>query len=171
MSYTEAKKKLDKIRRGYSCAGDLIFRTAIQNVIDYGKCTLLDPDWYECTMKDIDTNHDHAEKEGKILWCTREFEKAIVNCSVALCDVESYYLLTYIQREVWLGGGEVGEPDYQRAIQIIRNCLCFTSDGYGAWNDDCSETLYKFRQMDLTDDEITYFGWGYLFDVEDEEDS
>lgn len=170
MSYAESKKKLDEIRSKYSCAGDLIFRTAIQNVIDYGKCTLLDPGWYECTMKDIDTNHDHAEANGKILWCTREFEKAIVDCSVALCDVAAYHLLTYIQREVWLGGGEVGEPDYQRAVEIIRNCLCYSADCYGAYSLDCKETLDKFREMSLTDEEIAYFGWEYLFDVEDEEE-
>lgn len=167
MSYAESKKKLDAIRQEYGCKGDLIFRTAIQNVIDYGKSCLLDPDWYKGTMDDIGAKHNHAETNGKFLWCTREFEKAIVDCSVALCDVESYYLLTYIQREVWLGGGEVGEPDYQRALEIIRNCLCYTSDCYGAYPENCSETLHKFREMELTDDEIAYFGWEYLFDVEE----
>ena len=69
-----------------------------------------------------------------------------------------------------LGGGEVDEPDYQRAIEIIRNCLCYIHDAYGAYSSDCYETLQKFRQMDLSDEEIAYFGWEYLFDVEDEED-
>lgn len=168
MNYTDAKQKLDAIRQEYGCKGDLIFRTAIQNVVDYGKSCLLDPGWYKGTMDDIDATHNHAEANGKFLWCTREFEKAIVDCSVALCGVESYYLLTYIQREVWLGGGEVGEPDYQRAMEIIRNCLCYTSDGYGAWHEDCSETLRKFREMDLTDEEIAFFGWEYLFDIEED---
>ena len=170
MSYIESKKKLDEIRQEYSCKGDIIFRTAIQYVVEFGTCSLQDQDWYKWMMDDIDANHDCAEAKGKTLWCTREFEKAIIDCAVALSKIETYDFLTYIQREVWLGGGEIGEPDYQRAIQIIRNCLCFTADGYGAWNDDCSETLYKFRQMDLTDDEIAYFGWEYLFDVEDEEE-
>lgn len=168
-TYTESKRKLDTIRNEYGCKGDLILRTAIQYVIDYGKCTLLDPGWYECTMNDIDENHDKAKKEGKFLWCTREFEKAIVDCSVALCAVETYDLLTYIQREVWLGGGDVGEPDYQRAMQIIRNCLYYTADCYGAYREDVYETLEKFRAMELTDDEIAYFGYEYLFDVEEEE--
>lgn len=168
MSYTESKKKLDAIRQEYGCKGELIFRTAIQNVVTYGHSTLLDKGWYECTMNDIDSNHDYAEKEGIFLFCTRDFEKAIVDCSVALCDVEAYDFLTYIQREVWLGGGEVGEPDYQRALDIIRNCLYYTSDRYGAYTEECSETLYKFREMELTDEEIAYFGWEYLFDVEEE---
>lgn len=167
MSYTESKKKLDAIRQEYGCKGELIFRTAIQNVVTYGHSTLLDKGWYECTMNDIDADHNYAEEHGEFRWCTREFEKAIVDCSVALCEVEAYDFLTYIQREVWLGGGEVGEPDYQRALQIIRNCLCYTSDGYGAWHEDLSDTLHKFRMMELTDEEIVYFGWEYLFDVEE----
>jgi hypothetical protein len=168
MSYTESKKKLDAIRQEYGCKGELIFRTAIQNVIDYGKSCLLDKSWYKCTMDDIDAEHDRAEKENKFLWCTREFEKAIVDCSVALCDVAAYDLLTYIQREVWLGGGEAGEPDYQRALQITRNCLCYLN--VEAYYECRGDLLEKFREMELTDDEIAYFGWEHLFDIEDEED-
>ena len=78
-------------------------------------------------------------------------------------------MLIYIQREVWLGSGMIGEPDYQRAIEIIRNCLCYTADCYGAYALDCKETFDKFREMSLTDDEIAYFGWEYLFDVEEDE--
>ena len=168
MSYEESKKKMDEIRQEYGCKGELIFRTAIQNVVEFGSCTLQDKEWYDWTMNDIDGRHDHAEANGKILWCTRDFEKAIVDCSVALSEVETYDFLTYIQREVWLGGGEVGEPDYQRAIQIIRNCLCYTADCYGAYSLDCKDTLDKFREMSLTDEEIEFFGWEYLFDVEED---
>lgn len=168
MSYTESKQKLDAIRQEYGCKGELIFRSAIQNVVEFGSCTLQDKEWYEWTMNDIDGRHDHAEANGKILWCTREFEKAIVDCSVALSEVNTYDFLTYIQREVWLGGGEVGEPDYQIAIEIIRNCLCYTADGYGAWNEECSVILHKFRMMELKDEEIEFFGWEHLFDVEED---
>lgn len=170
MSYTEAKKKIDAIRQEYGCKGELIFRTAIQNVVDYGKCTLLDKGWYKCTMDDIDATHNHAQEHGKFLWCTREFEKAIVDCSVALCSIATYHLLIYIQREVWLGNGEVGEPDYQRALEIIRNCLCYTADVYGAYHTTDAERLQKFRELDLTDSEIVYFGWEHLLDAEDKED-
>jgi hypothetical protein len=168
MSYTESKQKLDAIRQEYGCKGELIFRSAIQNVVEFGSCTLQDKEWYEWTMNDIDGRHDHAEANGKILWCTREFEKAIVDCSVALSEVNTYDFLTYIQREVWLGGGEIGEPDYQRAIEIIRNCLCYTADGYGAWNEECGVILHKFRMMELKDEEIEFFGWEHLFDVEED---
>ena len=85
-----------------------------------------------------------------------------------MAEIDSYDLLIYIQREVWLGGGEVGEPDYQRALEIIRNCLCYMSDGYGAYVEECNETLQKFKEIDLTDEEIMYFGWEYLFDTEED---
>lgn len=170
MSYTESKKKLDEIRQEYGCKGDIIFRTAIQYVVEFGTCSLQDKEWYEWTMNDIDGRHDHAEANGKILWCTRDFEKAIVDCAVALSKVDTYDLLTYIQREVWLGGGEVGEPDYKRAIEIIRSCLCYVSGGWSYYEQTAEETLSKFRTMELTDEEIEYFGWEYLLDVEDEED-
>ena len=169
MTYVESKKKIDKIRQEYGCKGEIIFRTAIQYVVDYGKCTLLDSGWYEPTMNEIDNRHDHAEAEGKWMWMTREFEKAIVDCSVALCEVETYHLLMYIQKEIWLGG-EVGEPDYQRAMEIIRNCMHYMADCYGAYSRDNEETLEKFRCV-MRDHEIEFFGWDELFgyDEEDEE--
>lgn len=169
-NYNESKKQLDVIRSKYSCKGDIILRTAIQNVVEFGQCTILDPGWYQCTIDDIHARHDNAEKEGQWLFMTRDFEIAILECMKELAEVNSYDLLTYIQREVWLGGGHVGEPDYQRALQIIRNCLCYTADCYGAYSMDCAETLEKFRQMDLSDEEIDYFGWEYLLDVEEDEE-
>lgn len=170
MSYTESKKKLGAIRQEYGCKGDIIFRTAIQYIVEHGQHNFRNEKWFNSCIEQVDSKHDRADKDGKILWITRDFEKALLECAREVAQIKPYDLLTYIQREVWLGGGEVGEPDYQRAIEIIRNCLCYTSDGYGAWYEDCSETLRKFRAMDLTDDEIAYFGWEYLFDVEDEED-
>lgn len=170
MSYVESKKKLDAIRQEYGCKGDTIFRTAIQYVVEYGRDLLNDSSWFKNQMCSIDAYHDKAEMEGKTLWITRDFEKAILECAKELAQIEAYEFLTYIQREVWLGGGEVGEPDYQRAIEIIRNCLCYTSDCYGAYALNCSETLQKFREMDLTDEEIAFFGYEFLFDVEDEEE-
>lgn len=169
MTYAESKKKIDEIRQEYGCKGEVLFRTALQNVIDYGKCTLLDKGWYQCTMDDIDTTHDNAEANGKWLWMTREFEKAIVDCSVALCEIETYHLLMYIQKEIWLGG-EIGEPDYQRAMEIIRNCLSYTADRYGAYCYTAEEVLNKFRDMELKDEEIEYFGWGFLLDAEYDEE-
>lgn len=167
MNYVESRKKIETIRREYGCKGDVIFRVALQNMIDYGKCTLLDPGWYGPTIDEIEWRHDRAEADGKWLFMTREFEKAIIDCSVALCEIDTNHLLMYIQKEIWLGG-EIGEPDYQRAIEIIRNCMCYMADGYGAYRLDAA-ILEHFRNV-MSDTEIEYFGWGELLDAEYKED-
>jgi hypothetical protein len=164
-SYAENKKKLDAIHNKYNCAGDIIFRTAIQYIVEYGQCNFNNDAWFNSCIENVDKRHDLADKEGKILFMARDFEKALLECARELAQVGGYDLLMYIQREVWLGGGEVGEPDYQRAIQIIRNCLYWTANGY-----ESSTILSQFRDFELEDDEIAYFGWEYLFDVEDEEE-
>lgn len=169
-NYTESKKQLNAIRNKYDCKGDLVLRTAIQNVMEYGQRTILDNSWYQHTLDEIHVRHDNAEKEGKWLFMTRDFEIAILECSKDLAEVNSYDLLTYIQREIFLSAMDCGEPDYKRALQIIRNCLCYTVDRYGAYPYEPSEALYKIREMELTDDEIAYFGFEYLFDVEEEEE-
>lgn len=166
MSYTESKKQIDKIRQEYDRKGDIIFRVAIQYIVEYGQYNFRNQKWFNSCIENADKKHDKADQDGKILWIGRELEKAMLECARELADIDAYDLLMYIQQEVWLSG-EVGEPDYKRALQIIRNCLWYTSDRYGAYNEECSETLYKFREIELTDEEITYFGYEYLFDVEE----
>ena len=169
MNYTESKKKLDAIRQKYGCKCDIIFRTAVQYIVEHGQYNFNNKTWFDACVDNVDKRHDLAKQDGKILWVTRDFEKALLECAKELAQINAYDLLTYIQREVWLGGGEVGEPDYQRAIEIIRTCLCDFEYNHGCYGSDSAATLRKFREMDLTDDEIAYFGWTYLFDVEDEE--
>jgi hypothetical protein len=169
MSYTESKKSIDKIRQGYGCKGDIIFKTAVQYIVEHGQYNFRKESWFASCIENVDNKHDLAERDGKILWISRDFEKALLECARDLAQIDAYDLMMYIQREVYLGGGEPGEPDYQRALQIIRNCLCYTADCYGAYSLDCKETLDKFREMSLTDEEIAHFGWEFLFDVEDEE--
>lgn len=169
MSYTESKKQLDAIRQKYGCKGEVIFRTAIQSVVEYGQYMFNDGEFIVGQLRQIDDRHDTAEAQGKWLFMTRDFEKAIINCAKELANINTYDLLIYIQREVWLGGDEVGEPDYQRAIEIIRNCLCYTADNFGAYSCESDVALEDFRNIGLTDEEIKYFGWSYLFDVEEEE--
>lgn len=169
MNYVESKKKIDAIRQEYGCKGEIIFRTAIQYLVEVGQATLNGETWFQKTLNEIDNKHDAAENEGKFLFTTRDFEKAILKCAKELSEINTYDLLTYIQREVWLGGGEVGEPDYQRAMEIIRNCLCYMAGCYGAYTYDDEETLEKFRCI-MNDNEIEFFGWEELFENEEEEE-
>lgn len=168
-NYKESKKKLDAIRQKFCCKGDIIFRTAIQNVVEFGQVTILDPGWYQCTLDDVHAKHDNADKEGRWLFVTRDFELAILECMKELAEINSYDLLIYIQKEVWLGGGDVGEPDYKRALEIITNCMSYMEDCYGAYSSDMGETLDKFQCV-MSDEEIAYFGWEHLFDIEEDEE-
>ena len=170
MKYKEHKKILDKVRQKYGCKGDIIFRTAIQYIIEHGQYNFRNEEWFNSCIEQVDSKHDRADKDGKILWIGRDFEKALLECAREVAQIEAYDLLIYIQREVWLGEGEIGEPDYQRALQIIRNCLCYAADMYDVYNTADWERLEKFRAMELTDDEIAYFGWEHLLDADEEEE-
>lgn len=166
MNYTETKKQLDAIRSKYNCAGEIIFKTALQALIESGAEQFMDDNWFKVAMRSVDIRHDKAEADGKWLFMTRDFEKAIYECARELAKVNTYNLLTYIQQEVWLDGSEVGKPDYKRAIEIIKNCMYCIDDSHY----DSSNTLYDFYNIGLSDSEIEYLGYGRLFDAEDEED-
>ena len=163
-NYAESKKALDKIRSEYSCKGDVIFRTAIQCVVEYGTNSLLD-DWsYEHLKGDINERHDEAEADGKNLWITRDFELAILECAREIAEVDIHDMLIYIQREIWLGGDGIG---YQRAIQLLKGCM----SNIEMWNDcKCDLTLGELDDIGFDDDEIEELGFGYLLNNEEEDE-
>lgn len=70
-----AKETLNKIRQKYGCKGDVLFRTAIQTVVDCGQQAFQNDEWYEDAIKEVDERHDKAEAEGKCYIMTRSFEK------------------------------------------------------------------------------------------------
>ena len=98
MSYNDSKKILDIIRQDYSCKGELIFRCAIQNIIECGTNMLLTEDYLEAWLKDIDTRHDAAEANGQYLFIGRDFEKAIAECTVKIAEIASIDIIMYMQR-------------------------------------------------------------------------
>ena len=160
-NYAEAKKELTEIRNKYSCAGDLLFRTAIQCVMEYGTDSLND-DWtYEHLKADINENHNAAEAEGRHLILSREWEIAILDCARELAKVDTYYLLIYIQQEVWFGCDGI---EYQRAIQLLKQCLSWIEDDRGG----CDKMLDVFDEIGFFDHEIDEIGWGFLFDAEED---
>ena len=161
-NYAENKKTLDAIRRKYSCAGDVLFRTAIQTVVEYGTDNLLD-DWnYEHLCKDINDRHDETEANGKNLWITRDFELAIVECAREIASVNIYDMLIYIQKEVWLSGDGI---DYQRAIELLKKCIYDIEE-----RENCEDKLLyqSLEQIGFDDDEIEELGFGYVFDVKED---
>ena len=164
-TYENTKKELDFIRYSYSCKGEIIFRTALQYIIEWGQGTFNDNGWVENQLVLIDLKHDTAEAEGKTLWIGREFERAIIECAREIAKVEAYSLLVYIQKEVWLSNE--GGIDYDRAVQLLKRCMNWIAeDKY-----ELACTLNAFEDIGFDDDEIEMLGSGYILDIrEDEED-
>ena len=161
-NYSESKKKLDAIRDKYGCKGEVIFRTAIQYVVEYGQSMLSDEAWQEHFIFNIDKRHDEAEAEGKILFITRDFEKAILECAKEIAQIEPYDFLIYIQREIYLGGDGIS---YQRAMELLRGCL----DYCGNNTYEIMYTLEMAAEMGFEENEIEELGYGYMLKEDDEE--
>ena len=160
MSYKDSKIMLNKIRDDYGCKGEVIFRTALQIVVESGQCTILDDTWYQCELDEINHRHDMAEADGKWLYCTRDFEIAILECAKEIAKMPTMDLLQYIQKEVWISGEGI---DYQRAIELLKDCLeWFTDD---TLNERIVENL---SLLGFKDYEIEELGYGWLFEEEEE---
>lgn len=162
MSYTETKKELDRIRNEYNCVGEVLFRSALQCVLEYGRNDMGD-DWcYSHRIDEINERHDEAEEKGKILFISRDFEIAIIECAKEIAKVDTYDLLVYIQREIWLSSEGV---DYQRAIELLKRCMAQIEEEE---NYDNTETLEVFENIGFIDDELREFGFDYLLNEEEE---
>lgn len=158
-NYMETKNKLDKIRDKYGCKGEILFRSAIQCVIECGQQTFQDPIWVQQQLKNIDINHNEAERDNKILFVSRDFEKAITECASEIAQVSVYDLLVYIQREVWLSNEGI---DYKRAIKLLKSCVDWFTD------DTTNERIVEnLELLGFKDDEIEELGYGWLFDEEE----
>lgn len=165
-NYVESKKALDKIRNEYGCKGDVIFRTAIQYVVEFGQAMFKDEEWVKGQLNNVDAKHDVAEAEGKNLWIGREFEKAFIECAAEVAKINAYDLLIYIQKEVFWS--DEGGLDYARAIELLHSCINWFIDY------DCCETAVmreRLEDLDFTEDELYTLGLGWLFDAEEDEDN
>jgi hypothetical protein len=160
MSYKVSKTTLNKIRDDYACKGEVLFRTALQYVVECGQHLLQDPLWVQTQISTINAKHDEAEKERKMLFIGREFEKAIVECAAEIARVPAMDLLQYVQKEIWLSGDGI---DYQRTIELLKSCLeWFTDDA------DNTRIIENLNLLGFRDDEIEELGYCWLFEKEEE---
>lgn len=161
-TYEESRKTLNKIKQEFGCKGDVIFRTAIQYVIEYGQAMFRDEEWVKDQLNKVDVKHDAAEAEGKNLWIGREFEKAFIECAAEIVKVNAYDLLVYIQKEVFWS--DEGGLDYQRAIELLQTCMNWFVD-YDCG--DNAEMRQHFEDLDFTEDELEALEFGWLFEEEE----
>lgn len=157
---TETKKKIDEVRSKYVCAGDAIFRSAINVLFNLGKDECADEEWVGESMYDINKRY---EENSNHLIMSKEFEKAIIECAHDLAVFRTTDLLQYIQTEVYFGSNEIS---YKRAIELLKNCI-----EYCIANTYETEFALKYaRDMGFHSEEIKKLGYEYLFDTEEEEE-
>ena len=163
-NYVETKKELDKIRSKYGCKGEVLFRTAIQYVVDCGQQNFQDDAWVKAQLDIVDKKHDAFDREKKTLFICRDFEKAIIECAAEIAKVNTYNLLIYIQREVWLSNEGI---DYQRAVELLKSALEYL-EGYNNCNN--KENYEAFVDIGVSDYEMEMLGFEYLVYQDDEDD-
>ena len=95
MSYSESKKKIDKIRR----YDEMMFRMAISHLMDVG-IRNLDEESIERTCEAIQKEDDREQL------MTNNFKCDLIRMAGELAKIEHIHLLVYIQREV---GYDVGD--------------------------------------------------------------
>lgn len=162
MNYIESKKELDKITSKYNCKGDIIMRTAIQYIVEYGRQTFKDEGFIEDQIKTINDRHDAAEAEGKWLIMTRDFELALFNCARELAEIDTYNLIIYMQKEMyWSNEGGI---DYGRLKEITARLMYWIIDS----PDSCEDYDIFSNECDISDEELETLGFRYLIKEEDD---
>lgn len=161
-NYAETKKELDKIRNEYGCKGEVLFRTAIQYVVDCGQQSFQDEEWVKEQLEITDKKHDAFDREKKVPFSSRKWDKAVIECAQEVAKVNTYDLLVYIQKEVYLSND--GGIDYQRAIELLKKCMYDIEE-----REDCEDKLFyqALEQIGFDDDEIEDLGFGYLIKEEE----
>lgn len=161
-NYVGTKKELDRIRNEYGCKGDVLFRTAIQYIVDCGRQCFEDEEWVKQQLNIVDEKHNAFDRDRKTPFIGRDFEKVIIECAVEIAKVDTYHLLIYIQKEVFLSNE--GGIDYQRAVELLKKCMeqIEADEDYNN-----TETLGVFESLGFTDDELSAFGFEYLIEEEE----
>ena len=137
----ETQKQIDNIRSKYDSAGDIIFKSAILHLFQYGVEKVC---W---------------EDENAIVFEHPElfYLKGVYSCAVDLSNISIHDILEYIQTSDLFY--ELGALTYPRLFRIAESLLSRIDMG-NADRTDTYETLSLF----LTDREISLLGGEYILD-------
>lgn len=145
-NYNESKKKLDAIRSKYSSAGDIIFRSAIDTLIDIGKVNCCNELTYDGILSGVDN----------------ELDRTVLKCAHDLADINTTGLLVYVQKELYLSND--GEMSYQTMARKLSDCIEWIIG-----DADCSDAVKDLKYgVGFSENELRSLGYDYLFDVIDE---
>ena len=167
-NYQDDKKKLDAIRNNfeYCTKGDILFRTALLMVFEAGFDQMKEKEFLESCLKYNEEKHTKAKAEGKLLFVTKEFDEAIYKCAHEIAQLPTISVVMYSQREIFFYDGQ--DPSYQDLIRMMKSCLNYIEEQNECVN---ISTLWDFRHLiDLSDEDINFFGYDYLLEDCDEEE-
>ena len=155
-SYKFVANILDVMRRQKS---ELVLRIAFNHLFDIGANSL----------KDVSYDHIRKNVSGNA-FMTDEFAQDIVVYAKHLSRLPFVETMVWFSRNVEYDVGD-NKPSYQRLDKIANNAINL-SVADPVINEMPSETLRHLRyDVELTDEEIENFGYGYVLDCdEDEED-
>lgn len=145
-NYIESKKKLDAIRSKYSSTGDIIFRSAIDTLIDIGKVNCCNELTYDGILSGVDN----------------ELDRTVLKCAHDLADINTTDLLVYVQKELYLSND--GGMSYQTMARKLSDCIEWIIG-----DADCSDAVKDLKYgVGFSENELRSLGYDYLFDVIDE---
>lgn len=145
-NYDQSKKEIDTIRYKYSSAGDIVFKIAICMLVHKGKSFFDNEKSYQDLV-------DSAELE---------FNELVVKCANELAKINTIDLLVYIQKEVYLSNDSV--MSYQKMIQKLKDCIeWIIGDAC-----DCDAAKILTEGIGFSASEIVSFGYGFVFEEDDE---
>lgn len=154
-TYNETANQLDIIRN----RNELLFRMAISHLMDVGVRHLTEENVAQ-TCKEI------MKQDDNNCFMTNEFQCEIVKVAAKIAKVDHIHLLTYIGRNVYWGVKD-STIGYQRAIELLIMCI---ESIYENHYEDCDDTLEELMGCGFNNRELRSLGFGYLFDVEMEEE-
>lgn len=129
---------INKIKSKYDCKGELIFRSALCLLLDYGKERCGNVDWVNDNKELTHQNHKEAEEQGKHLLVSERLENAIIDCAYELAQFGNWELMEYIQTEIQT---DWQTPTYKQLGEQIKY-LCTIIKSYNGNN--VSEILYEW---------------------------
>lgn len=145
-NYIESKKRIDAIRNEYSSAGDIIFRAAIEMLIDIGKVNCYNELTYDGMLSGIDN----------------ELDRMVFKCAHDLVDISTTDLLIYVQKELYLSSE--GGMNYQTMTRRLKDCVDWIAEGVES-SDAISDLTIG---IGFSVRELKELGYEYLFDAYDE---
>lgn len=146
-NYIESKKKLDAIRNKYSSAGDVIFRAAIDMLIDLGKVNCCGELSYDGLLSGVDN----------------ELDRTVLKCAHEIADINTTDLLIYIQKELYFGNE--GGMSYQTMTRRLKDCVYWIAEDVNS-SDAISDLTIG---IGFSECELKELGYEYLFDFRGKE--